>query len=280
MSIVGAVGREIVSCAAPEVVAHAHGGVSLQLEACGRILHHHVDHSTCGVALHVGSKRLRNHEAVHQVRREDVERNVAVLVVGARYLHTVHERVVVALVHASEYSVRSLARSVALHGHARHALKHARHIHVGRELYALLAHYVEHARRILHRLDGAAVGAILAASGYNHLAQLLQVFVQGDNELSVLAFLRTFVIVFRHVDHHLSCLVRHVRDNERVAAAVGQLAQREGAVETGCGADAWQFLHSDNGADKRLAGLVVLDDAVERVRCYGRGSNRKECRCE
>ena len=276
MSIVGAVSREIVSCAAPEVVAHAYGGVSLQLEACGRILHHHVDHSTCGVALHVGSKRLRNHEAVHQVRREDVERNVAVLVVGARYLHTVHERIVVALVHASEYGVRSLARSVALHGHARHALKHARHIHVGRELYALLAHHVEHARRILHRLDGAAVGAILAASGYNHLAQLLQVFVQGDNELSVLAF----VIVFRHVYHHLSCLVRHVRDNKRVAAAVGQLAQREGAVETGCGADAWQLLHSDNGADKRLAGLVVLDDAVERVCCYGRGSSRKECRCE
>ena len=144
----------------------------------------------------------------------------------------------------------------------------------------LLAHHVEHARRILHRLDGAAVGAILAMSGYYDLAQLLQVLVEGDRELSVLAFLVALVIVFRHVYHHLLRLVRHVGDYKCVATAVGQLAQREGAVETGCGADAWQLLHSDHGADKRLAGLVILDNAVERVRCYGRGSSREECRCE
>ena len=117
-------------------------------------------------------------------------------------------------------------------------------------------------------------------SGYYDLAQLLQVLVESYREQSVLAFIRAFVIVFRHVDHHLSCLVRHVRDNERVAAAVGQLAQREGAVQSSSRTDARQLLHSDYGADERLACLVVLDNAVERVRCYGRGSSREECRCE
>ena len=280
VGIVGSIGCEIVSCAAPEVVAHAYGGVSLQLEARRRILHHHVDHSTSGIALHIGSKRLRHDESVHQIGRENVERNVSVLVVGARYLHTVHERIVVALVHAAEYGVRSLARSVALHGYARHTLKHARHIHVGRELNALLAHHVEHITRILHRLYGAAVGAILAMSGYYDLAQLLQVLVESYRNLSVLAFLVALVVVFRHVYHHLLRLVRHVGDNKCVATAVGQFVQREGAVESGSRTDARQLLHSDYGADERLACLVVLDNAVERMRCYGRGDSRKECRCE
>ena len=180
VGVVATVGGEIVVPVLPEIIAHTHGSVGLYLEVRRRVLHHHVHHATCSVALHVGSKRLRHDEAVHKVGREEIERYVAVLVVGTRNLHTIYKRVVIALVHATEYGVGCLARSVALHRHTRHSLKHARHVDVGRELYALLTHHVEHVAGGLGHVDGAAVGMVFLVTFNHHLAKFFKVFVKCD----------------------------------------------------------------------------------------------------
>ena len=76
-------------------------------EAAWRVLgmKHFPVQVTGGIALHVGGQRLRHHEAVHKVGGKHVEGYVTVLVVGAWNLHAVHQRVVVAFVHASQYGV-------------------------------------------------------------------------------------------------------------------------------------------------------------------------------
>ena len=264
VGVAAAVGREIVAAVVPEIVAGTYGGVGLNLEMRRRILHDHVDHTTGGIALHVGGQRLRHHEAVHKVGGKHVEGYVTVLVVGARYLDAVDERVVVAFVHASQYGIGSLPRRIALHGHARHTLQHTRHVDIGRELYALLTHDVEHvARRLLH-VDGAAVGMIFLMAFNHHLAQLVKVFVEGYGDGTLVG----------NLDGHLACFVRDVTHNERVASLVGQLAKFERAVETCCCLDVGQLLHLYHRADERLTRAVVLDNAVDGVgRDHCRGGN-------
>ena len=206
-----------MAVAVPKVVAHAHSAVGLQLEACRRVLHDHVHHAACGIALHVGRERFRHHNAVHQVGGEYVERYVAVFVVGRGYLYAVHQRVVVALVHAAQYGVRCLARCALLKRYARHALQHGSHIDVGRQLYALLAHHVEHIAGILFKTDGTDVGAAVAVACHYGLAKAADVLVEGNGHGARV----------RHLNWHLAGFIGQVSYHQCVTPSVGQFVQAE-----------------------------------------------------
>ena len=102
---VASIRREIIATILPKIVGSAYGGVCLKLETRRRILHHHINHTTRSIALHIGRQRLRHHEAIHQIGGENIERNVAVLIARAWNLHPVHKRIIVSFVHATKDGV-------------------------------------------------------------------------------------------------------------------------------------------------------------------------------
>ena len=67
LCIIRAVAGKIISAILPEIITCSDGCIRLNLEAGWGILHHHVHHAAGSIAFHIGSKRLGNHEAVHQI---------------------------------------------------------------------------------------------------------------------------------------------------------------------------------------------------------------------
>ena len=75
---------------------------------------------------------------------------------------------------------------------------------------ALLAHHVEHVARILHGLHGTTIASVFTMTGNHHFAQLLQVFIHGDGQVSILSLFSILGEVFSHIYHHFAGLVGHV----------------------------------------------------------------------
>ena len=67
LCIIRAVAGKIISAILPEIITCSDGCIRLNLEAGWGILHHHVHHAAGSIAFHISSKRLGNHEAVHQI---------------------------------------------------------------------------------------------------------------------------------------------------------------------------------------------------------------------
>jgi len=72
-----------------------------------------------------------------QIGGKYVERNVAVLIVGAGYLHAVDQRIVIAFVHAADNGILPVATAIAHDRHAGHALKNIAHGDVGKQFDGL-----------------------------------------------------------------------------------------------------------------------------------------------
>ena len=133
----------------------AGGNVGGDLPSGGRIFHHEVYRAADTVALHVGRQRLAHLYAVEHFAGEKVEGHEAVLVVGRRNLHAVHERVVISLVHSAQNGILSLAAAVALHRHAAHTLYDAGNGDVGAKLHGFRAHHVHHVHSLVFQLPRA-----------------------------------------------------------------------------------------------------------------------------
>ena len=67
LCIIRAVAGKIISAILPEIITRSDGCICLNLEAGWGILHHHINHAAGSIAFHISSKRLGNHEAVHQI---------------------------------------------------------------------------------------------------------------------------------------------------------------------------------------------------------------------
>ena len=65
--IIRAVAGKIISAILPEIITCSDGCICLNLEAGWGILHHHINHAAGSITFHISSKRLGNHEAVHQI---------------------------------------------------------------------------------------------------------------------------------------------------------------------------------------------------------------------
>ena len=133
----------------------AGGNVGGYLSFGGRIFHHEVYRAANAVALHVGRQRLAHLYAVEHFAGEKVEGHEAVLVVGRRNLHAVHERVVISLVHSAQNGILSLAAAIALHRHAAHTLYDAGNGDVGAKFHGFRAHHVHHVHSLVFQLPRA-----------------------------------------------------------------------------------------------------------------------------
>ena len=259
--IIRAVAGKIISAILPEIITCSDGSIRLNLKAGWGILHHHINHAAGCIAFHISRQRLRYHQAIHQIRREDIQRDVTVFIIRTRNLHAVHQGVVVALVHASEDGVGSLARCITFHGYTRYSLQNARHVDIRRKLDALLAHHVEHVAGILHGFYGTSVAAVFTMTGNHHFAQLLQVFIHRNIHLVFLS----------HIYYHLPGLVRHVGNDDGHLALIRQFMQGESTIKSGGGTHVGQLLYSDYGSDEGFARFVILDYTIQRV-CLDGGS--------
>ena len=67
LCIIRAVAGKIIPSILPEIITCSDGCIRLNLEAGWGILHHHIHHAAGCIAFHISSKRLGNHEAVHQI---------------------------------------------------------------------------------------------------------------------------------------------------------------------------------------------------------------------
>ena len=67
LCIIRAVAGKIISAILPEIITCSDGSIRLNLKAGWGILHHHINHAAGCIAFHIGSQRLGNHEAVHQI---------------------------------------------------------------------------------------------------------------------------------------------------------------------------------------------------------------------
>ena len=174
----------LARCRHGDVVAHrsqiavkingvvTYGGISLNAQRGGCILHHHIDNTTGSIALHVGGKRLGDLQAVHQFTGKKVERHVTFLVVGAGNLNAVYQRVVVALVHTAQHGVLALAGTTLVHHHSRHALNYSSHVNIRRKTDGLCAHYIHDAQRFHFKLAGTQIGVLTAVGAYGNGTQV------------------------------------------------------------------------------------------------------------
>ena len=78
--------------------------------ACRCIFHHQVDGASDAITLHFGGHRLVYLDARQDLRGEKIEGHEAVLIVRTRYFDTIHQGVVISLIHAAEYGILTLAR--------------------------------------------------------------------------------------------------------------------------------------------------------------------------
>ena len=108
-------------------------------------------------------------------------------------------------------------------------------------------------------------------AGNHHFAQLLQVFIHGDGQLSILSLFSIFGEVFSHIHHHLPGLVRHVGNDDGKLAFIRQFMQGESTIKSGGGTHVGQFLYSDYGFDEGFARFVILDYTIQRM-CLDGGS--------
>ena len=140
-------------------------------------------------------------------------------------------------------------------------MQHARHVHVGRELYGLCAHDVKHTCCVLLLQQGASVGAVLLSSFDDHLSERLRVFFER--------YVEAFAVF--HVNRHLHGLVGHILDDEGESSLVGHLVERERSVQARRCPHVFQLLHRHDCADERFAGGLVFhhadDVASRRGRC-------------
>ena len=261
LCIIRAVAGKIISAIFPEIITCSDGCIRQNLEVGWRILHHHIHHATGCIAFHISRQRLGYHEAIHQIRREDIQRNVTVFIIRTWNLHAVYQGVVVALVHASEDGVGSLARCITLHGYTRYSLQNACHVDIRRKLDALLAHHVEHVAGILHGFYGASVAAVFTMTGNHHFAQLLQVFIHRNIHLVFLS----------HIYYHLPGLVRHIGNDDGKLAFIRQFIQGESTIKSSGGTHVGQLLYSDYGSDEGFTRFVILDYTIQRM-CLDGGS--------
>ena len=271
LCIIRAVAGKIISAILPEIITCSDGCIRQNLEVGWRILHHHIHHATGCIAFHISRQRLGYHEAIHQIRREDIQRNVTVFIIRTWNLHAVYQGVVVSLVHASEDGVGSLARCITLHGDTRYSLQNARHVDVRRKLDALLAHHVEHVAGILHGFYGTSVAAVFTMTSNHHFAQQLQVFIHGNGQQSILSLFSTLGEVFSHIHHHLPGLVRHVGNDDGHLALIRQFMQGESTIKSSGGTHIGQLLYPDYGSDEGFARFVILNNTIQRV-CLDGGS--------
>ena len=67
LCIIRAIAGKIISAILPEIITCSDGCIRLNLEAGWGILHHHIHYAAGSITFHISSKRLGNHEAVHQI---------------------------------------------------------------------------------------------------------------------------------------------------------------------------------------------------------------------
>ena len=170
----------------------AGGNVGGDLPSGGRIFHHEVYRAADTVALHVGRQRLAHLYAVEHFAGEKVEGHEAVLVVGRRNLHAVHERVVISLVHSAQNGILSLAAAVALHRHAAHTLYDAGNGDVGAKFHGFRAHHVHHVHSFVFKLPRARFRHAGICGDYLHFGERHLVSVEANLHLSFLPARRYF----------------------------------------------------------------------------------------
>ena len=106
-------------------------------------------------------------------------------------------------------------------------------------------------------------------TGNHHFAQLLQVFIHGDGQLSILSVFSILGEVFSHIHNHLPGLVRHVGNDDGKLAFIWQFMQGESTIKSGGGTHVGQLLYPDYGSDEGFARFVILDYAIQRVSLDG-----------
>ena len=90
-----------------ELIRITQGRIGIHRKLCRRILHHHVHSTPNGVSLQVWRKGFEDLQPVQHLRREYVQRNIPVLIVGTRDLDTIDQCIDVALVHAPDDNILS-----------------------------------------------------------------------------------------------------------------------------------------------------------------------------
>ena len=108
-------------------------------------------------------------------------------------------------------------------------------------------------------------------TGNHHFAQLLQVFIHGDGQLSILSVFSILGEVFSHIHNHLPGLVRHVGNDDGKLAFIWQFMQGESTIKSGGGTHVGQLLYPDYGSDEGFARFVILNYTIQRV-CLDGGS--------
>ena len=194
------IGRLLVGVAPAkrsEVAVHIHGivtrgNVGGDLPSGGRIFHHEVHRAANAVALHIGRQRLAHLYAVEHFAGEKVEGHEAVLIVGRRNLHAVHEGVVISLVHSAQNGILSLAAAVSLHRHAAHTLYDAGNGDVGTKFHGLCAHHVHHVHSLVFQLPCAALRHAWIGGNYLHFCERHLISVEANLYLAFLPARRDF----------------------------------------------------------------------------------------
>ena len=159
-----------------EIAPQIHGIIACRQRGCelargGGILHHQVHRPSDAIAFHVGRERLAHLQPVEHLRREHVERHKAVLVVGAGYLHPVHQRIVIPLVHATKDGILSFPAAVPLHRNPRHSSYGIGHSHIRRKFHCPGAHHIEYTHRLLLQLARTSLTAAAVVRLHGHRIQ-------------------------------------------------------------------------------------------------------------
>ena len=212
-----------------------------------RVLHHYVHGTAYSVTFEVGRQRLVNLKTVEHLRRENVERHETVLIVGARYLDSVDESVVVAFVHAAEDGILPFPHSVALDGNARHTLYHIRHRLVGRQFDSTRAHHIHDIRRTLLDVARGSLRTAMVAAYHLHLGKHLR---------------RRFKLQIHRgifLPHlYLRRLIAHIRAYQRIGVGISGL-QRIASVQSGDGYILRVFFYRDVCPYELFSSVFVRD---------------------
>ena len=259
----------------PIACAVAQCGVCRQLPPVRRVLHHHVHRPADAVALQISCQALRHLQAVQHLCREDIQWHKAVLVVGRRNLHPVHQGVVVTLVHAAQDGILPLPAIATFQCNARNAAQGIGHGEVRRQFDGLRAHHVHHVHCLALNTACSRLGAPRVVSHHHRFAQFLILFFHRQRQLLPCGV---------RVQVELPGFVAQVRAAQR--AGVPFRVQRERTVES-CGrVDVREIFEEDTGTHHLLAGAGIdnptLDGAGNRFDngCFGNKKRHFGLQCK
>ena len=149
----------------------ARGEVGRQQPARRRVLHDQIDRATDAVAFQLCRERLVHLNAREDFGGEEVQRDEAILVVGAGNLDAVDERIIVAFIHAAENGILAFARGVSLNGDARNLLHDIAHRHVGSQFHGARTEHVDYVGREAFYLHGLGIRAAVEIGLDDHLGE-------------------------------------------------------------------------------------------------------------